>query len=100
MNTQQGIRAIQEVWSVHIATLLSELMRLFLRVRPHPAQPQKNRSFFSETPFHPKGKSRSAPTSYHFINTDPPFQKDSESEIETGLEQIASKTSDLIFGKK
>lgn len=56
MNKEQGIRAIREIWLVHIANLLSELMRLFLRVRPHPAKLQKNRSFFSETPFYPKGE--------------------------------------------
>jgi hypothetical protein len=100
MNKQQGIRLIHEVWSVHIANLLSELLRLFLRVRPHPAKLQKICSFFGETPFYPKGDLNSARTSYHFINTDPPFQEDSEFEIETGPEQIASRTSDLIFGRK
>ena len=42
----------------------------------------------------PGSKSRGDP------NTDPPSQNDSEFEMEADLEHIASRISDLIFGRK
>ena len=56
MNKQQDIRAIHEVWSVYIANLLRRINEAVFESETHPAKLQENRSFFSETPFHPKGE--------------------------------------------